>query len=123
MYTNLYGWHPMTPTLHKILVHGATVIKYAIVPIGQMSEEAAEARNKNFRLYRQNYSRKFSRTLSNRDVLQRLLLTSDKFVSLSKKSRTQKSSQPFLPETLRLLVPDTPENEEIHGTDNDENLI
>ncbi|KAF2888695.1 hypothetical protein ILUMI_17478 [Ignelater luminosus] len=39
LYTNLYEWHPMPSTLHKIFVHGATVIKHAIIPIGQMSEE------------------------------------------------------------------------------------
>lgn len=42
----LYGWHPMTPTVHKILRHGAQVISSALLPIGQLSEEAAESRNK-----------------------------------------------------------------------------
>lgn len=60
IYVELYNWHPMRPTLHKILVHGATVIENAIFPIGQLSEEAVEARNKHFRSYRINYTRKFS---------------------------------------------------------------
>ena len=67
----------MTPTLHKILIHSSTVIKHALLPIGQLSEEASEARNKHFRLYRQKYARKFSREACNRDVINRLLLTSD----------------------------------------------
>ena len=49
----------MTPTMHKILIHGAIVIENALLPIGQLSEEAAEASNKYFRLYRQNFARKF----------------------------------------------------------------
>ena len=49
------------PTMHKVLRHGTTIIEQAILPIGQLSEEAAEARNKHFRLYRQNYARKSSR--------------------------------------------------------------
>lgn len=80
----------MSPTLHKILRHGAEVIEEAILPIGQLSEEAAEARNKHIRSLRQNYSRKFSRVACNADVLNRLLLTSDPVItgmrSLSKKS-------------------------------------
>ncbi|GBP41749.1 hypothetical protein EVAR_33740_1 [Eumeta japonica] len=44
IYVRLYGWYPMTPTLHKLLVHGPTIIKHAIIPIGQLSEEAAEAK-------------------------------------------------------------------------------
>lgn len=35
LYVELYGWHPMTPTLHKILRHGASVIENAILPIGE----------------------------------------------------------------------------------------
>ncbi|XP_036340440.1 uncharacterized protein LOC118749769 [Rhagoletis pomonella] len=42
LYVELYPWHPMTPTMHKILVHGALIIKNALVPIGQLSDEAAE---------------------------------------------------------------------------------
>ena len=44
LYVELYPWHPMTPTMHKILLHGAVIIKHALLHIGQLSEEAAEAR-------------------------------------------------------------------------------
>jgi hypothetical protein len=77
MYVRLYPWHPITPTTHKILIQGAIVIETALLPIGQLSEEAAEARNKYFRLYRQNFARKFSRVSCKLDVLNRLLLSSD----------------------------------------------
>ncbi|CAH1099264.1 unnamed protein product [Psylliodes chrysocephalus] len=60
LYVKLYDWHPMTPTMHKILVHGAVIIEKALLPIGQLSEEAAEARNKHFRSYGQDFARKFS---------------------------------------------------------------
>jgi hypothetical protein len=59
-----------------MLIHGAIVIENALLPMGQLSEEAAEARNKYFRLYRQNFSRKFSSVSWNLDVLNRLLLSS-----------------------------------------------
>ena len=95
----------MSPTLHKILMHGATVISHSILPIGQLSEEASEARNKHFRRYRQNFSRKFDRVVCNRDILNRLLLTSDPLLNSSRK-QPHKVSEPFCSETLSLLLPE-----------------
>lgn len=107
MYVELYGWHPMTPTMHKLLLHGATIIDNALLPIGQLSEEAAEARNKHFRSYRQNFSRKFSREECNRDIYQRLLLTSDPLVS-SERSLKKTSHNIFSSEVIELLEPAEP---------------
>uniref|UniRef100_A0A2H1WX10 SFRICE_035512 n=1 Tax=Spodoptera frugiperda TaxID=7108 RepID=A0A2H1WX10_SPOFR len=92
--------------LLETLSNGATVIDHAILPIGQLSEEAAEARNKHFRIYRQNFSRKCSREDCNKDVLNRLLLTSDPFLS-SNRQRQRKNRKPFSVEALGLLVPET----------------
>ncbi|CAI6353622.1 unnamed protein product [Macrosiphum euphorbiae] len=44
-YISLYKWYYMPSSVHKLLFHGADIIKHAIVPIGQLSEEAQEARN------------------------------------------------------------------------------
>lgn len=107
LYVQIYPWHPMTPTQHKILVHGAAVIESALLPIGQLSEEAAEARNKHFRLYRQNYARKFSREACNLDVLNRLLLTSDPLIT-SMRPKPKRKNDPFLKEALELLMPADP---------------
>lgn len=71
LYVQLYPWYPMTPTLHKILIHGPEVVEKALLPIGQLSEEAAETRNKFIRSYRLNFARKFSRETCNMDVLNR----------------------------------------------------
>ncbi|CAH1115224.1 unnamed protein product [Psylliodes chrysocephalus] len=90
LYVNLYNWHPMTPTVHKILVHGATVISEASLTIVYLSEKAAEARNKHFRLYRLNFTRKFSREICNRDTLNRLLLTSDHVTWKQKQAQRRK---------------------------------
>jgi hypothetical protein len=105
LYVLLYNWHPMSPTIHKILMHGTTVISHALIPIGQLSEEAAEARNKHFRQYRQNFSRKFSRTACNRDILNRLLINSDPFIT-SSRSQHKKRRKPFSSETLAFLCPE-----------------
>lgn len=82
LYVDLYPWQPMSPTVHKILIHAPSVIKHALLPIGQLSEEASEARNKHFRQYREHFSRKFSRTECLEDIINRLLLTSDPYISI-----------------------------------------
>lgn len=61
----------MNPTLHEILIHGATIIENSLLAIGQLSEESLEARNKH--LYRENFTRKFSIEQYNLDVDHRLL--------------------------------------------------
>lgn len=100
LYVQIYSWHPTTPTQHKILIHGATVIENALLPIGQLSEEPAEARNKHFRL-------KFSRESCNLDVFNRLLLSSDPLIT-SMRPKPKKKNDPFLKETLELLMPADP---------------
>lgn len=105
LYVEKYGWHPMTPTMHKILIHGAAIIENSILPIGQLSEEAQEARNKHFRKYRENFARKFSREECNRDIYHRLLLSSDPLISLSFMTKnTSKIHKTFCPETINMLI-------------------
>ena len=75
----------MPPTVHKILIHGPTVVRTSIIPIGQSSEEAQEARNKDFKKYRENYLRKISKEKTNEDILHMLLISSDPLVSSLRK--------------------------------------
>ncbi|XP_050337642.1 uncharacterized protein LOC126763916 [Bactrocera neohumeralis] len=44
-----YPWFYLPPSVHKILVHGSEVIESAIISIGELSEEAAEAKNKDIK--------------------------------------------------------------------------
>ena len=77
----LYPWYSMPVTVHKILVHSAEIIKTCILPIGQLSEEAQEARNKDLRRFREHHARKSSRIATNEDLLRMLLVTSDPVIS------------------------------------------
>ena len=45
-------WYNMPSNLHKLLIH-LVDIKSAVLPVGIFSEEALEARNKDFRRYRE----------------------------------------------------------------------
>lgn len=85
LYVSLYPWYYMPVSVHKLLIHGSTIIKHAIVPIGQLSEDAQEANHKYFRKYRENNSRKMSRKSNNEDIFRHLLIASDPIISLSRK--------------------------------------
>lgn len=74
LYVNLYGRYYMPPSVHKILLHGSSIIKPFTLPIGILSEEAQELRNKDIKRYREFYSRKSSGININADIFQRLLL-------------------------------------------------
>lgn len=50
------------------------------------SEEALESRNKDFKTYRRRFTRKSRRENTNRDLLTRMLLTSDPFLSSIRKA-------------------------------------
>lgn len=102
-YISLYNWYYMPASVHKLLFHSTDIIKNALVPIGQLSEEALEANHKFFRDYRENHSRKFSRESNNRDILNNLLLASDPIIS-SLRPKLKYKIKELLPEAQTLLV-------------------
>lgn len=103
LYIRLYSWYYMPATVHKILFHGAEIIKDAMIPIGHLSEEAAEARNKDFRKYRELRSRKCNRKLTNEDILNNLLISSDPVISSLRPIRNQANIDMLDLEVLSLL--------------------
>lgn len=76
-----YESQKMTPTVHKVLVHGSDIITNSILPVGVLSEEAAESRNKFYRNDRLFHARKTSRIDNMTDMFNRQLDTSDPFLS------------------------------------------
>lgn len=81
LYTSLYNWYHMPTSVHKVLLHGADIINFFNLPIGFYSEEAQEARNKDFRNIREHQTRKSSRQNTNEDILHWMLITSDPLIS------------------------------------------
>lgn len=98
-----YGWYYMSPSVHKLLVHGEAIISHFSVPIGHLSEEANEARNKEFRQYRRDHTRKINRTATNEDLLNHLLITSDPFISSLRPKFSEGKRQDLFSETRELL--------------------
>jgi len=97
-----YPWYNMSPTMHKFFIHGPEIIESALLPIGQLTEEAQEARNKDFKRYREYNSRKCSREKTNLDILNLFLLSSDPVIS-SKRKLLKKKTQSMPIEALALL--------------------
>ncbi|XP_070513010.1 uncharacterized protein [Cardiocondyla obscurior] len=111
LYVSIYPWYYMPVTVHKILLHGADVICHfhivfnrlnkqkngvlfflnrAHIAIGQLSEEAAEAQNKDFKRFRQYNTRKCSRLLTNEDIMHKLLISSDPYITSIRRSWIKK---------------------------------
>ena len=89
LYVSKYKWYYMPSSLHKVLIHGENIIRYnAVLPLGQLSEEAQESRNKDYKFYRLHHARKCSRSATNEDVFNTLLFTSDPYISSLRKVST-----------------------------------
>lgn len=63
------------------MIHGSQVIRFALLPIGQLSEEAQESRNKDYRRIREHNTRKSSRLNTTEDLVHMLLASSDPVIS------------------------------------------
>lgn len=103
LYVDLYNWYYMPVSVHKMLIHGASVIESLIIPVGQASEEAIEARHKDIRNVRLSHTCKISRERVNQDLLQWMLATSDPLVASYRKPRNRKPETSLAPQVLYLL--------------------
>lgn len=120
-YVDLYSWRPMNTTLHKLLRHSAAVVEHCMLPLGMMSEEAAEATHKRVRQYRLRHTRKDSRSHTMWDLMSYLLVASDPLLSsfgVQRRRGLYVSRHGLLPETLALLAdPELPEREAADSDD------
>ena len=85
LYVSLYKKYHMPQSVHKMLLHGADVVDRKEVPVG-LPSEAQESRNKDVKNFRENFTRKFSRKQTNQDLLNRLLASSDPYISSLRRS-------------------------------------
>lgn len=99
---SLYPWYHMPSTVHKILIHGREIIESAALPIGSLSEEAQESRNKDYKYYRLHNTRKFSRLVTNEDVFHNILISSDPYIS-HRRPEPKTKSLPLSEEAKTLL--------------------
>ena len=125
LYLQEYSWYYMPVTMHKILIHGADIIRTSILPIGQLSEEAQESRNKDLKYFRRSHTRKTSREHTIEDLLNFLLVSSDPLItSLRPQPRTVRNK--FYEDVFQLIIPPTeveqPESSEEVTSESDESF-
>ncbi|KAK5648056.1 hypothetical protein RI129_002948 [Pyrocoelia pectoralis] len=83
----------MPSSVHKVLIHGENIIRhYSLLP----------SRNKDYKRYRLDHSRKCSRVSTNEDVFHTLLYTSDPYITSLRKSY-RKMSKELLDEAVNVL--------------------
>jgi hypothetical protein len=102
LFVSLYAWYYMPASVHKVLIHGSDIVSAALLPIGQLSEEAQETRNKDIKKFREHYTRKLSRESANLDLMRRLMLMSDPVISSLRK--LPKKSRGSLPSAVLALL-------------------
>lgn len=102
LFVQKYPFYPLSPSVHRILLHGSEIISNSEIPLGMLSEEAQERRNKSIRKFREHNSRKFSRLANIEDVFKRLLMTSDPVMTI-KNDFVQVDKEHFPEEVQNLL--------------------
>jgi hypothetical protein len=78
-----------------IMIYGSQIIEHAPLPIGQLSEEAQEARNKDFKRAREFHLRKCSRFAMNEDELHYRPFSSDPLIFSFRKFLCSKVKEMF----------------------------
>lgn len=103
LYVAKYPWYYMPSSVHKVLIHGEAIIEhYSILPLGELSEDAQESRNKDYKNFRLHHARKISRRATNEDVLHSLLYTSDPYITSLRKPYNKKNLD-LMDEAVELL--------------------
>lgn len=118
LFVENYPWFPMPVVVHKVLIHGGQIVKNSKLPVGLLSEEAQEARNKDYRYFREYHTRKDTRCHTNEDLLKILLVSSDpvivSYIPL------QKNSKELSAEAMKLVV--TSERQYMEQTDSNSDM-
>jgi len=122
LYVQHYSWYPMPVSVRKGLFHGKAILCSCILPIGQLSEDAQEAREKHHRKYRELFTRKMSRIHTNTDLLHRLLITSDPVIGSFRYPHKTKHSR-IEGEVLALLAEPASHASNEHQTLSDDSSV
>ncbi len=99
----LYPWFRMPVSVHILLIHGEEILSSSCLPIGMMSKEAQEARNKDNKAFWMKHSRKTSRVHTMSDVFHRLMVTGN--IVISSKSTKEPQTDP-LPTEVKIMLKD-----------------
>ena len=74
----------MNVTVHKLLIHGINIIKYLLLPEGQLSEDVIEIDHKDHKKIKTNHSKKTSRIDTNSDIFDSMQIPRTLFRQISR---------------------------------------
>lgn len=86
-------------------------IKHFVIPIGQLTEDVQECQHKDIKRYREHFSRKMSRKVTNTDIMNNLLISSDPLIS-SYRPLPEKQKTPSESVRKLLVMPGVQDSEE-----------
>uniref|UniRef100_A0A0K8W2Q9 Uncharacterized protein n=2 Tax=Bactrocera latifrons TaxID=174628 RepID=A0A0K8W2Q9_BACLA len=105
LYQIKYSWLPMTPTVHKVIVHSKQIMQNTPLPVGYFGEDAAESRNKIYKSDRLHHAHKTIRIDNLFDVFHRALDTSNPLISsLRLNTRVRQRKRLTLPLEVKELL-------------------
>lgn len=105
IWVSKYGWYNMPCTVHKILIHGSDIMANSILPLGFLSEEAAESANKLYRNLRETNCRKTSQEDNLSDLIHRRLEASDPIVvSIIESSQSKCKKSNDIPASVSKMI-------------------
>ena len=111
IYLENCAWYRMSPTLHKVLVHGYQVMMLFpdSVTSGMLSEEPAEASNKDVKKFQKEHAPQNCPIARNLAVFNRINDRSDPQVlhHFAKKSKNQRKSQEIFPKAVLDMCKDS----------------
>ncbi|KAG5884210.1 hypothetical protein JTB14_019358 [Gonioctena quinquepunctata] len=81
IYLKYYPRYNVPTIIRRVLIYGDIIIRDAIPPIGLISEDAQESKNKAMKTYRQGYTGKFPREQTMEDLFHQLLVSSDPYIT------------------------------------------
>ena len=104
IYVQKYSCYLMPQAVHKLLIHSHQVVRVKELPVGMLSEEAQESSNKNFKNFREFFTRKSSRVSTNLDLMRRLLCSSDPVITSIRRSMVRERKEIDLPKDSKDLL-------------------
>ena len=82
MYYELYPWIHISPTVHKLLIHGCQIAKKFPLPMAYFAEDAGESWHKHYRKNMVIHARQNSKINRLGDVFDRAIYLTDPMISL-----------------------------------------
>lgn len=99
-----YPWAEITPSLHKLLIHGVDIQENLDLPVSFYAEDASESGHKYYRNNATSHARQTSRKDRLKDVFNRATYCSDPLISNIYQQKRQKyNKNPDLPPGFVLL--------------------